>query len=87
MNMKTAQEIQNLKDNWTSDPCWDIEDTTGFEAHRNELRDWRINLEEQQAIKEHNRLTVKAKELMCSLELARYIEQLERRLSRLEDES
>lgn len=35
--MKTPQEIEDLKRNWLSDPCWDIEDTEGFEEYREEL--------------------------------------------------
>jgi len=31
--MKSEQEITALKVNWKSDPCWDIEDTEGFEDH------------------------------------------------------
>jgi len=31
----TPEQIQKLKDNWSQDPCWDIEDTEGFEAHKN----------------------------------------------------
>jgi len=34
---KTPEEIQELKDNWRRDPCWEIEDTEGFEEHREEL--------------------------------------------------
>lgn len=34
---KTPEEIQALKDSWLRDPIWDIEDTEGFEAHREEL--------------------------------------------------
>lgn len=34
---KTDAEVQSLKENWKADPCWDIEDTEGFEAHRDEL--------------------------------------------------
>lgn len=34
---KTLQEIQELKRNWLSDPIWDLEETEGFEAHREEL--------------------------------------------------
>ena len=25
---------------WRADPCWDIEDTKGFEEHRSELLEW-----------------------------------------------
>jgi len=35
--MKTPQEIEKLKNDWIYDPCWDIEDTDGFEDHREEL--------------------------------------------------
>lgn len=34
---RTPEEIEDLKRNWAADPCWDIEDTEGFEAHREEL--------------------------------------------------
>lgn len=35
--MQAREEIDTLKANWLKDPCWDIEDTPGFEAHRDEL--------------------------------------------------
>lgn len=35
---KSREEIEQLKTSWEFDPCWDIEDTEGFEAHRDELR-------------------------------------------------
>jgi hypothetical protein len=34
---KTQQEIDNLKTQWLADPNWDIEQTEGFEQHREEL--------------------------------------------------
>lgn len=37
MNSKTPEELAALKANWLHDPVWDIEDTEGFEAHRDEL--------------------------------------------------
>lgn len=50
--VKSADEIQKLKDGWRHDPCWDIEDTEGFEAHKEELLKYRL---EQEAIwKERN---------------------------------
>jgi len=85
--LKTSDELAHLKANWLGDPCWDIEDTKGFEAHYNELRDWRFNLEETEAIKEENRLMTKAVTLGCTVELVGYIETLERRLARLEAQS
>lgn len=35
--MKIREDIEALKRNWKSDPIWDIEDTEGFEDHREEL--------------------------------------------------
>lgn len=34
-------EIERLKISWMKDPCWDIEDTDGFEYHYEELKLWR----------------------------------------------
>lgn len=45
MATKTAEEIQALKDNWRKDPCWDIEDTEGFEDHKDELLAYRLEVE------------------------------------------
>lgn len=43
---KTREEIEALKENWLYDPCWDIENTEGFEAHREELE--KFHKEKQQ---------------------------------------
>lgn len=34
---RTAAELEDLKAQWEADPCWDIEETEGFEAHYDEL--------------------------------------------------
>jgi hypothetical protein len=41
LNGKTREDIETLKKNWLADPCFEIEDTKGFEAHREELIAWR----------------------------------------------
>ena len=38
---RTPEEIADLKSQWQNDPCWDIENTEGFEAHREELAAYR----------------------------------------------
>jgi hypothetical protein len=43
--VKTPEEIAELKRQWIHDGCWDIEDTEGFEAHRDELVAWRTEHE------------------------------------------
>ena len=35
--MKTRAEIDKLILDWREDPCWELEDTEGFEDHRTEL--------------------------------------------------
>ena len=84
--MKTISEIEELKSQWESDPCWDIEDTEGFEEHEEELRAYRKQKEaewHQQAIQE---VKDKAAELGCpgNLQLAEYVMKLERRIEKLE---
>lgn len=44
---KTIEEIEKLKKNWASDPCWDIEDTEGFEDYYDELLAYRKEQEEK----------------------------------------
>ena len=42
--LKTRTDIDALKANWVSDPCWDIEDTKGFELHREELLEFHLKM-------------------------------------------
>jgi hypothetical protein len=65
---KTNQEIEDLKSNWFSDACWDLESTEGFEDHREELLDFRLfherNWKKQSLIKDYKeRLSKKKKEI------------------------
>ncbi|NIV31898.1 MAG: hypothetical protein GWN58_21155 [Anaerolineae bacterium] len=56
--MPTREEIERLKAQWCSDPCWDIEHTEGFEEHEEELREYRESKEaewDQEAENERNR--------------------------------
>ena len=45
---RTPEDIEKLKANWLSDPCWDIENTEGFEAHHEELFAFRKEYEGKQ---------------------------------------
>ena len=42
---KTQEELDTLKHDWCGDACWDIEDTAGFEDHRAELLQYRLEME------------------------------------------
>lgn len=44
---KTREEIENLKRNWFSEPIWDLENTEGFEAHKEELLAYAISCEKE----------------------------------------
>lgn len=40
---KTKEQIEKLKEDWLSDPCWDISNTEGFEDHYEELKAFEDN--------------------------------------------
>src|ERR1041385_1197549 len=42
---KTRAEIDNLKRDWQRDGTWDLEETEGFEEHREELLAFRLEQE------------------------------------------
>lgn len=48
---KSRAEIEALKADWLNDGVWDIEDSEGFEAHREELLAFRKEIEAQRADK------------------------------------
>ena len=43
--MKTRDEVEVLKANWTLDPCWDIYETEGFEDYREHLKEYQTDME------------------------------------------
>lgn len=43
--MRTPEEVADLKRNWRNDPCWDIEETEGYEDYRDELLAYRMEME------------------------------------------
>lgn len=45
MTTRTPHEIEKLKNDWAKDPCWDIETTSGFEDHKEELLAFRKQIE------------------------------------------
>jgi len=84
--MATAAEIANLKSQWVTDPCWDIEDTPGMQGHREELHSFREQMERQWSLERVERWEAKALTLGCpgNILLAQYVERLEERIARLE---
>lgn len=84
--MKTQKEIDNLKSQWKYDPIWDIETTEGFEGHRAELLEFRMECENQWGRERFDQLTEKAERLGVpgNRQLAAYAETLESRIADLE---
>ncbi|MBS0437080.1 MAG: hypothetical protein JSR75_19710 [Proteobacteria bacterium] len=93
LQLRSDEDIENLKQQWRYDPTWDIETTEGFELHREKLLAYRQECEEQWAKRraEMSRqlqveLAARAEELGIAgnVRLVRYIESLERRINALE---
>ena len=84
---RTAEEIQELKLDWHGDPCWDIEDTEGFEAHHEELLQYRLEVERAGMERWRRELEEKAEQLGApgNTALARYVERLEDSLEELRE--
>lgn len=82
---KSFYEVRELKANWKSDPIWDIEDTEGFEEHKQELLTYRLEMEALWLKQNTERLLKRATELECSTKLVEFIEILEYRLQGFDD--
>lgn len=82
--VRSIEELDNLKREWSYDPCWDIEDTHGYELWHDELKCWRERHEAQMAQIEAERIGLKTAELGINAALLKYIELLELRIARLE---
>ncbi len=85
--MKTPEEITYLKNDWLYDPCYDIEETEGFEDHKEELLAFK---KETEAKWEFNRITRLQKMsiglgLDDNLKLVAFLEMLENRIIKLEE--
>ena len=84
---KTLQDIERLKKDWFDDPCWDIENTDGFEEYASELKEYRLYCEDVWLTKRRNELEKKADLLGFPGNpfIAKYIERLEDRITSLEE--
>ena len=85
-NRRSAAEIDALKANWLNDPCYDIADTEGFEAHATELANWQYGKEMEWKGEREAKLIARAAELNCSPELVEVVERLERRVKAQDEE-
>lgn len=91
--MATEAQIARLKLQWLNDGSWDIEDTDGFEEHRAELAEWRVEQLDRWEREANERLEEKARllgipgntDLVIYLNSLEYdIRQLREQIERLE---
>lgn len=82
--VRSEEELNDLKTDWLNDPCWDIEETEGFEVWHDDLLAWRQEIEAEAALNESQRIGYKTAALGISATLLRYIERLESRIDQLE---
>jgi hypothetical protein len=78
-------QIQALKENWRGDPCWDIEDTEGFEPFRDELKAWRLEYEraEQERTRREEAERAGSMGLEPDSPLYLYLRELEQKVERM----
>ena len=84
--IRTQEEIQDLKRQWRNGPIWDIYETEGFEAHREELEIYQTSVEKEweEARKKRFDEYAESMGLQDNHKLARYIKRLENDVSHLE---
>lgn len=80
--MKTIAEVQNLKAQWVNNPCWDLEETEGFEAYRRELLAFSEHMKQTWECEVRGRIARKAAEWGVTFEQAQTIENLNSKASR-----
>lgn len=84
--MKTPKEIAQLKTAWVGDPCWDIETTAGYEEHTEELKAYRVGMEHKWAMQRNQRNKEQMASLGCNYDMLVYLDYLETRIAKLEEE-
>lgn len=85
--MKTTADVAQLKIEWKRDPVWDIEDTEGFEEHRDELAAYHEKMRQEWAERRERDLLAKAEWLGVpgNTTLARRFEVLEYQIRELSE--
>lgn len=85
--MKTQEKINELKRQWEQDPCWDIEETEGFEGHEHDLLAYRKQKESEWEKERQENLERVADSLGCpgNIKIASAFQGLLWRIEQLEN--
>jgi hypothetical protein len=85
--MKTKSEMEYLKLNWMTDPCWDIEKTEGFEDYHDKLLEFRLEKEKQWQEDYNDKIWAKSCRLGIegNIALTKYIIEMEKKIEKLSE--
>ncbi|WP_445360549.1 hypothetical protein ACJJIL_19235 [Microbulbifer sp. EKSA005] len=73
VSRRSAAEVEKLKQDWKKDPCWDLYDTEGFEANREELEAYQHE-QEQKWQQEHEQRQIEERKALYGMGLGESIE-------------
>lgn len=82
--MKTREDVEDLKHKWKQDPCWDIEETEGFEEYRDELKAFRLNTEAKWKSDQEENIKQLCTKYNCNREMLELLQSLQHRIEVLE---
>jgi ribosomal protein L6P/L9E len=83
--VKTREDVENLKANWISDPCYNLETVEGFEEYSNELRRFQTMMESKWKNEYNDMIKSLSEKYECSFKLAEYIYNLEIKLQKIQN--
>lgn len=78
---KTKDEIDKLKRSWADDPSWDLEETEGFEAHREDLLSFRRFVETERLAQREMAIQAGMRTYECSRGTFLVIEIMQQQIS------
>lgn len=81
MKVRSRADVEKLKAEWREDSTWDLADTPGFEAHRDELGTFQEQVKAEAQEKREVAIAEGMRRFNCSRELFLHIEALERRVA------
>lgn len=85
MTEKTRKDVKKLKCDWVQDPRWDLENSEGFEAYRDELAAFRYERERQRKERRAEKLKLKMRAAKSGLNVG-IMEDVERLEARANDQ-
>jgi len=85
--IRTRDEIEALKENWYSDPCWDIECADGFEAHYDELKKYSDECKAEWDAAAERKIAIEAAKIDVSVSVYRELKHSKERSEGLKQEA